>query len=203
MATSNSTRSPIIYLDFSGSIAIEIFQSLNLMVDQTTTETIRQVRTEDTDRGIAASDERILISTPNNMELLLSRPIKTKRDPAPAHQIFFTGKLENKPALPQNWQWLVNLSPVKKNVSREKIIDMLSRHKDLWSGSQGTIKATFRTIDLKDYSRLIRRQVYSNVQKAKRKLCEHIDKVEADLVEVAQLKWARPIVLVPKKNILF
>lgn len=70
MVTRFEKRSPVILSAAIGTLATEICESLNLMVDQATATAKQQLRTKVTDLSLAAPDGEIINSTPTNQESL-------------------------------------------------------------------------------------------------------------------------------------
>lgn len=99
-----ATRSAVMHLAITGTTVTRIRESLDLMADQTTDASKRRQRINVTDLGLVAPDEEIVNSTPIDQELLSLKLYKTKLGPASKQQDPQVGKLETKPALPQDWQ---------------------------------------------------------------------------------------------------
>lgn len=70
MDISYVSRSLVIHLAVTGSITAIVYESLNIIVDQATSVSIRKPRTEVTDLSFAGPDEEITISTATNLESL-------------------------------------------------------------------------------------------------------------------------------------
>lgn len=79
-------------------------------------------------------------------------------------------------------------------------MEMFCKHKDIWRGRLGTVKAPNHAINLNNGTRSIRQYPYRAEQRYYVEPCEPIDKhMNAGVFETAQLLWASPIVLVSKK----
>lgn len=90
---------------------------------------------------------------------------------------------------------------VKVKEFETDILELLSKHMNLWNGYLGTIKVTNYTFDLKEGTHLIRQQLYCVERKSLEVLCEHTDQqLKADVVKSAQSEWGSLFVLVPLKN---
>lgn len=72
MKISYAIRISVIRLAVTGTMAVEICESLNLMTDQAMDAPIRQPQALVTDLSFAAPDKKIIISTPTNQKSLLS-----------------------------------------------------------------------------------------------------------------------------------
>lgn len=70
------------------------------------------------------------------------------------------GNLEPRPASPQAWQTIVDLSLEKYRALKKHIMEVLSKGLDLWRERLETFKCTNHTIDLKNGARSISQQLY-------------------------------------------
>lgn len=146
MAISYATRSSAIPLAVTSTIAARICWILILLEDQGPAAIIRQPRTKVTELSSAVPDEETTISTPTNqLSLLLVQ--QSKQGLSLRQQKSQFGNLENRPALLQAWQLLVDLSVVKNKTLRKEIRVILFKRMKLWRGRLGTIKATYYTVE--------------------------------------------------------
>lgn len=95
--------------------------------------------------------------------------------PASRQQAPEVGILKNKVASSQDWDSMVDHSLVNDEVFQKGNIELLFKHKDLWSRWLGAIKATQHTIDLKEGTRTIRQQTYHASQNSEEVLREHTE----------------------------
>lgn len=109
-------RIPVIHFAVSGTMVTEICQSLKSMEDEVTEAPIQHLRAKVTAPGFSAPDEEITDFSPSNQKLLLSWSVETKLGSTPRHQDPSPGNLENKPASPQDWQPMMDLSLIKEEV---------------------------------------------------------------------------------------
>lgn len=108
MTISYARRNPGVRFAVAGTMVAGIFDSLSLMVEQTTTASIRQPQTEFSDLRFAASDVEITNSSSTSQNAILLRPVKTELGPAPWQQVPKVGNLENKAASAQTCQSMVD-----------------------------------------------------------------------------------------------
>lgn len=128
--TGYATSSPAIYSAASGSMVTGICESLDLMLEQTTAATIQQPQRNVTNLSFAATDEEIIYFTSSSPRTLLLQPVKTKRGLAPRQQHVQISKLEHMAALRQDWQSMVELSPVEDKLLKKGFIELFSKNKD-------------------------------------------------------------------------
>lgn len=78
-----ATKRLAIHLTITGTMAARICECLPILEDQATAAQILQSQTKVTELSIAASNTKISNFMPNNQDLLLSRPVKTKHGLSP------------------------------------------------------------------------------------------------------------------------
>lgn len=138
---------------------------------------------------------------PTIEESLLSWRVKTKHGLAPRQQDRQVGIHETKTLSPHDWQSMVDLFPVADKTIKKNIVEILSKHMDLWSRCVGNIKATHQKIDQEEEGRPILQQPYFVGRRSLEMPSEHIDKQqEAGVIDLAKSECARPVVLVFKKD---
>lgn len=99
-----ATRRSVIYLIVTGEMVAGTCDSIDLVVDQATTGTIRPHRAKVTDLSFVAPSEKFRSSSPTNQEPRLLRLVMKKQGPDPWQQDPHVGSLEFKLASPRDWE---------------------------------------------------------------------------------------------------
>lgn len=87
-----------------------------------------------------------------------------------------------------------DLSLVMDKPLKKHIMEMLSKHKNLWSGRLGTLTTTLNKVDLKEETRSISQHPRHAEQRSRQILCEHVGKqLEAVIIQLAQSECANCI----------
>lgn len=172
-------------------------------MDHATSATTPQPRNEATDLNVAAQEEDIIDLTSTNMELLLSGHVKTKHGPTLMKEDVPVGSLRDKTPTPKDKEQKVGFSLVMIEWLEKDTTGMLLKHKDSWSGSSSTIKATNRTIHIKGGTFPVCQQSYCARQRSREVVYEHMEKqLKADVMERVQSRASSCIVLDNKRTVL-
>ena len=81
---------------------------------------------------------------------------------------------------------------------RPQVLSLLEKHRALWSGHLGSIKATEHRIELKPGSKPARRNPYRMGPQTRELVKAQVDLLE--VIEPSQSEWASPVVLIPKPD---
>ena len=82
-----------------------------------------------------------------------------------------------------------------------RVIWMLEKHADTWSGALGEIAATTHRIQLHPEAKPTRRAPYRAGHASRELITKQIDKMrDAGVIEPTQSEWASPVVIVIKKD---
>lgn len=142
MVTTCATRRSATHLAVKGNLAPGIWKSLNLMVELATAAAIRQLRTDVAYLSFAASDEEITNSTFTNHKLLLMQPIKSNDGPASEQQ---TGtsyrQRQDQTRIFAKRNSIMSFYVKEDKAINKNFLEILSKHKNVWCGNIGTIKA--------------------------------------------------------------
>ena len=108
------------------------------------------------------------------------------------------------PPLPEavpDWRNAVNLEHVGDPEMRNRIMNMLDRHSNMWDGSLGEIKATSHRLAPEPGARPHREIPRRTGPSMRKRIAEEIQKMlHAGVVEPATSEWASPVVLLSKKD---
>ena len=100
-----------------------------------------------------------------------------------------------------DWEKEVDLSHVTDDKLRVQVLDMLREHSSLWSGAFGTIRATEHRIPLEPGTKPIPSMLYRKGPALREMVAKEVKKMlNAGVIEPANIEWASPVVLVPKKD---
>lgn len=81
---------------------------------------------------------------------------------------------------------MVDLPLVEDEALKKNILEMFSKHKNLWRGRLGKIRATHRKIDLKEETSPIYQQLCRTGKRFWEEICMKINKqLEADVIKFA------------------
>jgi Reverse transcriptase (RNA-dependent DNA polymerase) len=87
------------------------------------------------------------------------------------------------------------------NDLRQKVVGMLTKHQDMWSGNLGEIKVTSHRIELIPGAKPVFQPPYRAGQKSRGIEKEEVERMlEAGVIEPALSEWASPVVLITKKD---
>jgi len=92
----------------------------------------------------------------------------------------------------------VNTSNVHDRL-RPQVFASLEKHRALWSGHLGSIKATEHRIELKPGSKAVRLNPYRMGPRTRELIKDQVDRVlKLEVIEPSQSEWASPVVLILK-----
>jgi len=84
---------------------------------------------------------------------------------------------------------------------RHQVLSVLEKHRALWSGHWGSIKATEHRIELKPGSKPVRLNPYRMGLRTEKLIKTQVDRMlKLEVIEPSQSEWARPVVLIPKPD---
>jgi hypothetical protein len=84
---------------------------------------------------------------------------------------------------------------------RERVLDILSKHRAMWDGHLGTFTATSHRIELVPDARPVHCQPYRAGPNARQAETTEVEKMlRSGVIEPATSEWASPVVLVPKPD---
>jgi len=79
------------------------------------------------------------------------------------------------------------------------VLSLLEKHRALWSGHLGSIKATEHRIELKPGSKPVRLNPYRTGPQTEELMKAQVDRMlKLEVIEPSQSQWARPVVFIPK-----
>jgi transposase InsO family protein len=106
----------------------------------------------------------------------------------------------SKPVIATPWEDQVDLDHLTP-LDREKVLQTLRPHREMWDGRLGNVSATSHRIDVVPGSRPVHAQPYRAGGRAREAEQEEIKKMLAQgVIEPAMSEWASPVVLVPKSD---
>jgi len=84
---------------------------------------------------------------------------------------------------------------------RPQVLSLLEKHRALWSGHLGSIKATEHRIELKPGSKPVRLNPYRMGPRTRKLINTQVDRMlKLEVIEPSQIEWASPVVLIPKPD---
>jgi len=84
---------------------------------------------------------------------------------------------------------------------RPQALALLEKHRALWSGHLGSIKATEHQIELKPGSKPVRLNPFRTGPRTRELIKAQVDRMlELEVMEPSQSEWASPVVLIPKRD---
>ena len=100
-----------------------------------------------------------------------------------------------------NWRNAVNLEHAGDPELRNRIMNMLDKHSNMWDGSLDEIKATSHRLALEPGASPHREMPRRTGPGMRKRIAEEIQKMlHAGVIEPATSEWASPVVLVSKKD---
>jgi len=84
---------------------------------------------------------------------------------------------------------------------RPQVLSPLEKHRALWSGHLGSIKATEHRIELKPGSAPVRFNPYRMSSRNRELIKAQVDRMlKLEVIEPSQSEWASPVVFIPKPD---
>jgi len=84
---------------------------------------------------------------------------------------------------------------------RPQVLSLLEKHRALWSGHLGSIKATEHRIELKPGSKPVRLNPYRMGPRTRELIEAPVDRIlKLEVIEPSQSEWASPVVLIQKPD---
>jgi len=84
---------------------------------------------------------------------------------------------------------------------RPQVLSLLEKHRALWSGHLGSIKATEHRIELKPGSKPVRLHPYRMGPRTGELIKAQVDRMlKLEVIEPSQREWASPVVLIPEPD---
>jgi len=85
--------------------------------------------------------------------------------------------------------------------SRPQVLSLLEKHRAIWSGHLGSIKATEHRIEFKPGSKPVRRNPYGMGPRIRERIKAQVDRMlKLAVIEPSQCEWASPVVLIQKPD---
>jgi len=82
-----------------------------------------------------------------------------------------------------------------------QVLSLLEKHRALWSGHLGSIKATQHRIELNPGSKPVRLNPYRMGPRTRELIKAQVDRMlKLEVIEPSQSEWASPVVLIPKPD---
>jgi len=82
---------------------------------------------------------------------------------------------------------------------RPQVFSLLEKHRALWSGHLGSIKATQHRIELKPGSKPVRLSPYRIGPRTRKLITAQVDRMlKLEVIVPSKTEWAIPVVLIPK-----
>jgi len=82
-----------------------------------------------------------------------------------------------------------------------QVLALLEKHRTLWSGHLGSIKATEHRIELKPGSKPVRLNTYRMVPRTRELIKAQVDRMlKLEVIEPSQSEWTSPVALFPKPD---
>lgn len=155
-----ASRNAVISLAIRSTMANRICESLNLMVDKSTAGNHTAATNRSRWPVLCSFEWRdFTFNIHKSGVTLIAARQDLRRTCFEAAGFSSRQSREQTPPL-HDWQLMVDLFLVEGKAHRKEIIEMLSKHKDLWGGHLRTIKATHHTLDWKERTCLFRKQPY-------------------------------------------
>jgi len=84
---------------------------------------------------------------------------------------------------------------------RPQVLSLLEKHRALWSGHLGSMKATEHRIELKPESKPVRLSPFRMGPRTRDLIKTQVDRMlKLEVIEPSQSEWASPVVLIPKPD---
>jgi len=84
---------------------------------------------------------------------------------------------------------------------RPQVLALLEKHRALWSGHLGSIKATEHRTELRPGSKPVRLNPYRMGPRTRELIKAQVDRIlKLEVIEPSQSEWASPVVLIPKTD---